>query len=80
MWTKWWYLKQKSGLYRNKQTKKAAVMHVGRKQSGLQGQLYLTVVLETTNGAFIKWESRGCSEAVKSAHKMMSSDFPVVPQ
>lgn len=57
-----------------KQTKKkAAVMHVGRKQSGLQGQLYLTVVLETTNGAFMKWESRGCSEAVKSAHKMMSS-------
>lgn len=48
-------------------------MHVGRKQSGLQGQLYLTVVLETTNGAFIKWESRDCSEAVKSAHKMMSS-------
>lgn len=81
MWIKWWYLKQKSGLCRiqkkkkkgKKRGKKATVMHFGLRQSGLRGQLYLTVVLETTNGAFINCKSRGCSEAVQSAHEMMSS-------
>lgn len=57
---------------KEKGKKKAAVMHSGRSQSGLQGQLYLTVVHGTTNGAFISCESRGCSEAVKSALEMMS--------
>lgn len=50
----------------------AAVMHSHPGQSGLQGQLYLTVVLETTNGAFMNCVSRGRSEAVKSAHEMTS--------
>lgn len=47
-------------------------MYSDLRQSGLQSQLYLTVVLETTNGAFMNCVSRGCSEAVKSAHEMMS--------
>lgn len=74
----WPMQKGKGGV---KRKKKAPVMPSGRRQSGLQGQLYLAVVLHTTNGAFINCESRGCSEAVKSAHEMMSGRlsccFPV---
>lgn len=54
--------------------KKAATMHSDGGQSRLQGQLYLTVV-PATNGAFMNCVSRGCSEAVKSAHEMMSGRF-----
>ena len=60
MWTKWWYLKQKFGLCRGKKKKKerkgkkkTTVMYSGRRQSGLQGQSYLPVVRQATNGAFI---------------------------
>lgn len=63
----------KKGGGEKREGKKAAVMHSDPGQSGLQGQLLdLTVVLETTNGAFMSCVSRGCSEAVKSAHEMMS--------
>lgn len=41
--------------------------HTGHGQSGPQGQLYLTVVLKTTNGAFMNFETKGCSGAVKSS-------------
>lgn len=65
--------KKKKG---KKRKKKTTVMYSGRRQSGLQGQLYLTVVRQTTNGAFISRESRGC----ESAHNWWAADFPVVSQ
>lgn len=42
-------------------------MLTSHRQSGLQDQLYLTVVLKTTNGAFMNCETEGCSGAVKSS-------------
>lgn len=51
--------KAKIWLMPKKKKKKATMMHAGGRQSGLPGQLCLTVVLETTNGAFINSESRG---------------------
>lgn len=63
-----WYAEAKKKKKGKKRKKKTTVMHSGRRQSGLQGQLYLTVVRQTTNGAFISRESRGC----ESAHELMS--------
>lgn len=54
---------------RKKKGKKAAVMHSACRQSGLQGQLYPTVVLETTNGAFINCKAMavgGCKVCTRN--------------
>ena len=64
----WSMQRQKKKKKQRKGKKKTTVMYSGRRQSGLQGQLYLTVVHQTTNGAFISRESRGC----ESAHELMS--------
>lgn len=45
----------------------SALMLTGHRQSRPQDQLYLTVVLKTTNGAFMNCETKGCSGAVKSS-------------
>lgn len=47
--------------------KPSALMLTGHRQSRPQDQLYLTVVLKTTNGAFMNCETKGCSGAVKSS-------------
>lgn len=47
------YAEAKKKKKERKGKKKTTVMYSGRRQSGLQGQSYLTVVRQATNGAFI---------------------------
>lgn len=49
----WPMQRQKKKKKERKGKKKTTVMYSGRRQSGLQGQSYLTVVRQATNGAFI---------------------------
>lgn len=48
-----WPMQRQKKKKERKGKKKTTVMYSGRRQSGLQGQSYLTVVRQATNGAFI---------------------------